>query len=101
MVALILTMVAQHAVYLRLCQSNGYVDSPLLLKQYVVVILLAASAYGLASVLLWLAGILFALNPLLSLATAVPLACVGLVIWIIRRRLPPVEIARKYGLLRK
>lgn len=99
MVALILTMVAQHAVYLYLCEANGYLDSRVLLKRYAVVLLISGAAYGVAWALLWFAESLFAVSPFWSLATAVPLAGVCFVVWTVRRRLPPVVLARKYGLL--
>ncbi len=100
MIALVVTMLAQHLVYICLCVKDDYLDGRRLLTTYGVVTFASVAAYLVAQSLLWMATSLFALAPAASLLTLIPVAALILVLWALRWKLTPVKIARKYGLLR-
>lgn len=97
MVALIVTQIARHSVQIALCGKNGYLNITRLARNYLVVVvfstLVAAIGVGVCTLvpLALTSPTLWGLIALIVFGAAV-------LLWRFRDRLPPVILAKKYGL---
>ncbi|KTR94672.1 hypothetical protein NS220_08400 [Microbacterium testaceum] len=99
MAGLIASLVMQHAIYVALCAKHGYLDARRLLKRYTVIILASALIFVTTHLFVSLGKWLFEVNIFATSLTAVPLLSLLWTLWLIRGKLPPVRLARKYKLI--
>ncbi len=98
-VGLYVAAIAQHAWHIWLCARAGYLDVAGLLRRYLSVAIAAIICAAVTWIILRLAVLAASGGtPLLWLAALIVTIGAGYAAWMLRRKYPPLRIAREYGL---
>tara|TARA_B100000378_G_C17778235_1_gene319307 strand:- start:28 stop:519 length:492 start_codon:yes stop_codon:yes gene_type:complete len=98
-VALIVTNVVRHAAHIWLCARAGYVSVVRLLRAYGLVVLASIAVAALTWLVLYLFRAAIEQSWAWSIAAIAVLGLCSAVLWLFRDKLPPVVLARRYGIL--